>query len=51
MVGRWFLVLPDILVFFSIFGFGFMVGCFTVGMVVFYHAFKGNTLTIKQEEF
>jgi len=50
-MGSWFLMLPDILVFISIFGFGFLMGVFTVGVVVVYHAFKGNTLTIKQEEF
>jgi len=50
-MGRWFLILPDVLVFISIFGFGFMVGCFAVCMVVFYHARKGNTLVIKEEEF
>jgi len=48
---RWFLVLPDILVFISIFGFGFFMGVFVVGMIVFHHARKGNTLVIKEEEF
>ena len=49
-MGRWFLMLPDILVFFAIFGFGFLVGCFTVILFVLYHVVKGNTLTIKKEE-
>ena len=50
-MGRWFLVLPDILIFFSIFGFGFFMGVFLSLIVVMYNIVKGNSITIKQEEF
>ncbi len=50
-MDRWFLILPDILVFFSIFGFGFLVGVFLSLIVVMYNIVKGNSITIKQEEF
>ena len=50
-MDRWFLILPDILVFFSIFGFGFLTGVFLSLIVVMYNIVKGNSITIKQEEF
>ena len=50
-MDRWFLVLPDVLVFFSIFGFGFLTGIFLSLIVVMYNIVKGNSITIKQEEF
>ena len=50
-MGRWFLVLPDVLVFFSIFGFGFFAVIIVMLIVIFYNIMKGNSITIKQEEF
>ena len=50
-MGRWFLILPDVLIFISIFGFGFLVGIFLSLIVVMYNIVKGNSITIKQEEF
>ena len=50
-MDRGFLVLPDVLVFFSIFGFGFFTGVFLSLIVVMYNIVKGNSITIKQEEF
>jgi len=50
-MDRWFLVLPDVLVFFSIFGFGFFIGVFLSLIVVVYNIIKGNSITIRQEEF
>ena len=50
-MDRWFLVLPDVLVFFSIFGFGFFAGIIVMLIVIFYNIMKGNSITIKQEEF
>jgi hypothetical protein len=50
-MGRWFLMLPDILVFFSIFGFGFLSGVITILIIVAYNVIVGNTLTITKEEF
>ena len=50
-MDRWFLILPDMLIFFSIFGFGFLVGIFLSLIVVMYNIVKGNSITIRQEEF
>ena len=50
-MDRWFLILPDMLIFFSIFGFGFLVGVFLSLSVVMYNIIKGNSITIRQEEF
>mgnify|MGYP001273836748 CR=1 FL=1 len=50
-MGRWFLILPDVLIFISIFGFGFLVGIFLSLIVVMYNIIKGNYITIRQEEF
>ena len=50
-MNRWFLMLPDILIFFSIFGFGFFMGVFISVIVVIYNIMKGNSITIRQEEF
>lgn len=50
-MDRWFLVLPDLLVYFSIFGFGFFAGIIVMLVVIFYNIMKGNSITIKQEEF
>ena len=50
-MDRWFLVLPDILVFFSIFGFGFLTGIFLSLIVMMYNIMKGNSITIRREEF
>ena len=50
-MDRWFLILPDILVFFSIFGFGFLVGVFITAMIVLYFILSGHSLTIRKEEF
>ena len=50
-MGRWFLILPDILVFFTIFGFGFLSGIFIILIIVAHNVIKGNTLTIRKEEF
>jgi hypothetical protein len=50
-MGRWFLILPDVLIFISIFGFGFLVGIFLSIIVVMYNIVKGNSITIRQEEF
>ena len=50
-MGRWFLVLPDLLVFFSIFGFGFFAGIIVMLIVIFYNIMKGNSITIRREEF
>ena len=46
----WHLILPDILVFFSIFGFGFLSGVFAVLFIVAYNIMNGNTLTICKEK-
>ena len=50
-MGRWFLILPDLLVYFSIFGFGFFAGILVMLVVIFYNIMKGNSITIRQEEF
>ena len=50
-MDRWFLVLPDLLVFFSIFGFGFFAGIIVMLIVIFYNIMKGNSITIRREEF
>jgi len=50
-MDKWFLILPDILVFISIFGFGFFIGVFLTFSIVFYNIMKGNSITIKEEEF
>ena len=50
-MDRWFLILPDMLIFFSIFGFGFLTGVFLSLIVVMYNIIKGNSITIRREEF
>jgi hypothetical protein len=50
-MGRWFLILPDVLIFISIFGFGFLTGVFLSLIVVMYNIIKGNSITIRREEF
>jgi hypothetical protein len=50
-MDRWFLILPDMLIFFSIFGFGFLVGIFLSLIVIMYNIMKGNSITISREEF
>ena len=50
-MDRWFLILPDILVFFSIFGFGFVIGILVTLGIVAYFVITGNTITITKEEF
>jgi hypothetical protein len=49
-MGKWYIMLPDILVFFSIFGFGFLAGVFLVLFIVAYNIMNGTTLTIRKEE-
>tara|TARA_Y100001951_G_C11063941_1_gene142365 strand:- start:34 stop:222 length:189 start_codon:yes stop_codon:yes gene_type:complete len=49
MYDRWFLILPDILVFFTIFGFGVLTGvCFFLLFILTY-CWKGGTITVKHE--
>jgi len=49
MSGRIFLILPDLLVYLSIAGFGYLMGLFTVLIVVVYFIMNNHTITIKKE--
>ncbi|SVD13740.1 uncharacterized protein METZ01_LOCUS366594 [marine metagenome] len=50
MSGRIFLILPDLLVYLSIIGFGYLMGLFTVLIVVVYFIMNNHTITIKKED-
>jgi len=43
------LYVKDIFLFLCIFGFGYLLGVFTVFMIVVFNVIKGNTITIKKE--
>jgi len=42
--------LPDIMVYISIFGFGFLVGFLLTIMIVVYFVMSGHTIVIKKED-
>ena len=48
MSGRIFLILPDLLVYLSIAGFGYLMGLFTVFIIVVYFIMNNHTLIIKK---
>ena len=43
-IDRWFLILPDILVFFSIFGFGVLTGVFIFGLLAIIYCWDGGAI-------
>jgi len=46
-MNRWFLMLPDILVFFSIWGFGFFTGVFIIVVSGLIFCWGGGEVTIR----